>query len=203
MRPKQKKKTNWYPLITFFLAICFGIGFYVKTTYFTAKEVIVEVDEVKKTTISTSANLELAKNASATEKNLNYRKNWKDYIFIPPLHKDVEFTITEDGRVINLNIPVVNKTDYPIESLTVKVFYINPSNRNTVDSKEFEIKDIQPNNRINFKGPESNSKGVTVICEIIKAKSNNFNFCFDQDLMKDSQVKGGFSGDPNDPWHCK
>jgi hypothetical protein len=203
MRPKQKKKTNWYPLITFLLAIGFGVGFYIKTNYFTAKEVIVELDEVKKTTISTSSNLELSKNASASDKSLNYRKNWKDFIFIPPLHKDVEFTITDDGRVINLSIPVVNKTDYPIESITVKVFYINPSNRNTVDSKEFEIKDIQPNNRISFKGPESNSKGVTVICEIIKAKSNNFNFCFDQDLMKDSQVKGGFSGDPNDPWHCK
>lgn len=203
MRPKQKKKTNWYPLITFLLAIGFGVGFYIKTTYFTAKEVIVALEDVKKTTISTSSNLDLSKNASPSDKNLNYRKNWKDYIYIPPLHKDVEFTITEDGRVINLSIPVVNKTDYPIESITVKVFYINPSNRNTVDSKEFEIKDIQPNNRISFKGPESNSKGVTVICEIIKAKSNNFNFCFDQDLMKDSQVKGGFSGDPNDPWHCK
>lgn len=203
MRPKQKKKTNWYPIITFLLLISFVVGFYVKTTYFTAKEVIVEVDEVKKTTISTSSNLELSKNASVSDKDLNYRKNWKDFILIPPLHKDVEFTITEDGRVINLSIPVVNKTDYPIESITVKVFYINPSNRNTVDSKEFEIKNIQPNNRISFKGPESNSKGVTVICEIIKARSNNFNFCFDQDLMKDSQVKGGFSGDPNDPWHCK
>lgn len=203
MRPKQKKKTNWYPLITVFIAISFGVGFYVKTTYFTAKEVIVEVDEVKKTTISTSSNLELSKNATSTDKDLNYRKNWKDFIFIPPLHKDVEFTITQDGRVINLSIPIVNKTDYPIESITVKVFYINPSNRNTVDSKEFEIKNIQPNNRISFKGPESNSKGVSVICEIIKARSNNFNFCFDQDLMKDSQVKGGFSGDPNDPWHCK
>ncbi|HQR91841.1 MAG: hypothetical protein B7Y15_04110 [Bacteroidetes bacterium 24-39-8] len=203
MRQKQKKKTNWYPLITVILAISFGIGFYVKTTYFTAKEVIVELDDVKKTTISTSSNIELAKDASSTEKNLNYRKNWKDFIYIPPLHKDVEFTITEDGSVINLNIPIVNKTEYPIESLTIKVFYINPSNRNTVDSKEFEIKNVQPNNRISFKGPESNSKGVTVICDIIKARSNNFNFCFDQDLMKDSQVKGGFSGDPNDPWHCK
>lgn len=203
MRPKQQKKTNWYPLITAFIALSFGIGFYVKTVYFTAKEVIVELDDVKKTTISTSSNVELSKNASSTEKNLNYRKNWKDYIYIPPLHKDVEFTITEDGSVANLSIPIVNKTEYPIESLTIKVFYINPSNRNTVDSKEFEIKNIQPNNRISFKGPESNSKGVTVICDIIKARSNNFDFCFDQDLMKDSQVKGGFSGDPNDPWHCK
>jgi hypothetical protein len=203
MRPKQKKKTNWYSLIPVFIAISIVVGFYVKTTYFTAKEVIVEVDDVKKTTISTSANLELSKNASTSDKDLNYRKNWKDFIFIPPLHKDVEFTITEDGRVTNLNIPIVNNTEYPIESLTIKVFYIHPSNRNTVDSKEFEIKNVQPNNRISFKGPESNSKGVTVICEIIKARSNNFNFCFDQDLMKDSQVKGGFSGDPNDPWHCK
>lgn len=44
MRPKQKKKTNWYPLITIFLALSIGIGFYVKTTYFTPKEVIVEVE---------------------------------------------------------------------------------------------------------------------------------------------------------------
>lgn len=48
MRPKQQKKTNWYPLITAFIALSFGIGFYVKTVYFTAKEVIVELDDVKK-----------------------------------------------------------------------------------------------------------------------------------------------------------
>jgi|JI6StandDraft_1071083.scaffolds.fasta_scaffold14454_3 hypothetical protein len=202
MRQKQKKKTNWYPTITIFLALSIGIGFYVKTAYLTPKEEIVEVDETKKT-ISTTSGLEIAKDASTTDKTLNYRKNWKDFIYIPPLHKDVEFTLTEDGMVTNLNIPVVNKTEYPIESITIKVFYINPSNRNTVDTREFEIKNVQPNNRISFKGPENSIKGVTVICDIIKVRSNNFSFCFDQDLMKDSQVKGGFSGDPNDPWHCK
>ncbi len=202
MRPKQKKKTNWYPLITILLALSILIGFYVKTTYFTPKEEIVEVDETKKT-ISTTPSTEIAKDASTSDKNLNYRKNWKEFIYLAPLHKDVEFTLTEDEMVTNLTIPVVNKTEYPIESMTIKVFYINPSNRNTVDTREFEIKNIQPNNRISFKGPENSIKGVTVICDIIKIRSNNFSFCFDQDLLKDAQVKGGISGDPNDPWHCK
>ena len=42
MRQKQKKKTNWYPTITIFLALSIGIGFYVKTAYLTPKEEIVE-----------------------------------------------------------------------------------------------------------------------------------------------------------------
>lgn len=36
-----------------------------------------------------------------------------------------------------------------------------------------------------------------------KMHSANFGFCYDEDLLIDAETKGGFSGNPADPWHCK
>jgi len=119
------------------------------------------------------------------------------------LHKDVEYVVSTDGRVTKLNIPLINKTELPIESITVRVFYINPINRNTLDTKIFEIKNAIPGNNISYPGPESSVKAVAVICEIIKIHSANFGLCYDQDMEASPQSKGGFSGNPEDPWHCK
>jgi hypothetical protein len=111
--------------------------------------------------------------------------------------------VSPDGRITNLNIPLINKTDYPIESITIKVYYINPDNKNTLESRSFEIKNILPGQRVSYPGPESNVKGVTIFCEIAKIRSSNFSFCYDQDLLIDANTNGGFNGNPTDPWHCK
>jgi hypothetical protein len=202
MKQKKLKKTNPYLLITGLLLVLFIGVFAVKLLYFTPKETDAVID-TQKTTFSTTGDLDIPKEASFAEKCLEYRKNWKEFIYIPPLHKDVEFEITEDGRVTKLNIPIVNKTDYPIESALIKIYYINPSNRTTIDTRFLEVKNILPNNRISYKGPENNTRGVTVLCDIIKVKSKNIGFCYDEELLKDALVSGGISGDPKDPWHCK
>lgn len=137
------------------------------------------------------------------KKQLTYRNNWKDFISIGALHKEVEYIVSPDGRITNLNVPLINKTNYPIESITIKVYYINPGNRNTLESRSFEIKNVLPGGRVTYPGPESNVKGVTLICEIIKMHSANFGFCYDEDLLIDAETKGGFSGNPADPWYCK
>ena len=204
MREKKKKKSNPFLIITVLLLVGFVAGFIIKTVYYTPKETIVTIDQNEaKTTITTEKDPSEFKPVSEEDKKLTYRNNWKDFISIGTLHKDVEYVVAPDGRITNLNVPIHNKTDYPIETITIRVYYINPGNKNTLESSSFEIKNILPDSHVSYPGPESNVKGVTVICEITKMHASNFDFCFDLDLMSDISTRGGFSGNPHDPWHCK
>lgn len=204
MRKKEKKKPNPFLILTVLFLVGGVGGFIIKTVYFTPKETIVIIeDEPKKPIIPIQKDPTDFKPSSNEDRDLNYRNNWKDYISVGLLHKDVEYTVSPDGRVTGLNVPIINKTELPIESITVRVYYINPSNRNTLETRIFDIKNAVPGKNISYPGPESSVKGVSVICEIIKIHSANFGLCYDQDMEADPQSKGGFSGNPADPWHCK
>jgi hypothetical protein len=204
MREKAKKKSNPFLIFTVLLLVAIVAIFVIRITLFTPKETPVTIDKYVPDSVTKTEKDPIKTNQNSTEdKNQEYRKNWKDYISIASLHKDVDYEIAPDGRVSNLNVPLINKTDYPIESITIKVNYINPGNSSYLETRNFEVKNVLPGNRTSYPGPESKVKGVTVMCEIIKINSANFNFCFDKDLSIDSQTKGGFSGNPLDPWKCK
>ncbi len=203
MREKEKKKANPFLIFTVLLLVVIVTIFIIRITLFTPKETIVTIEkDLPNTEIKTLKDSSSLTKVDPEEKNQNYRKNWRDYISIAILNKDVDYTIAPDGKVTNLNVPLINKTEYPIESITIKVNYINPGN-SSMETKNFEVKNLLPGNRTSYPGPESKVKGVTVMCEIIKIHSANFNFCFDKDLSIDSQSNGGFSGNPLDPWKCK
>jgi hypothetical protein len=203
MREKEKKKANPFLVFTVLLLVVIVAVFVIRLTLFTPKETTVVIDkdlpnsEIKSEKDSTSVTNNME------DKNLSIRKNWTDYISIAALHKDVDYIITADGKVTNLNVPLINKTDYPIESITIKVSFINPGNSSSMETINFEVKNVLPGNRTSYPGPESKVKAATVVCEIIKIHSSNFSFCFDRDLSIDSQSNGGFSGNPLDPWKCK
>jgi len=200
MREKEKKKSNPFLIFTVLLLVTIVATFIIRIAAFTPKESTVSIDTDVPNTEKKS---ERVSNNNSVDKNQNYRKNWKDFISIATLHKDIDYLVAADGRITNLNLPLINKTDYPIESITIKVNYINPGNSSSMDTRNFEIKNVLPGNRTSYQGPESNLKGVTVMCEIIKIHSSNFDFCYDRDLSIDSQSNGGFSGNPQDPWKCK
>ena len=200
MREKEKKKSNPFLIFTVLLLVTIVAAFIIRITAFTPKESTVSIDiDVP----NTEKKSERVSNNNSVDKNQNYRKNWKDFISIATLHKDIDYLVAADGRITNLNLPLINKTDYPIESITIKVNYINPGKNSSMDTRNFEIKNVLPGNRTSYPGPESNLKGVTIMCEIIKIHSSNFDFCYDRDLSIDSQSNGGFSGNPQDPWKCK
>jgi cytoskeletal protein RodZ len=204
MREKEKKKSNPFLIFTILLLVAIVAIFVIRITLFTPKETPVSIDKyVPDSVTKTEKDTSNTNQHTSEDKNQEYRKNWKDYISIATLHKDVDYVIAPDGRVSNLNVPLINKTDYPIESITLKVNYINPGNSSFLETRNFEIKNVLPGNRTSYPGPESKVKGVTVMCEIIKIHSANFNFCYDKDLSIDSQTNGGFSGNPLDPWKCK
>jgi hypothetical protein len=203
MREKVKKKSNPYLVFTLVLLLGIIAAFIIKTVYFTPKESIVTIDEIEaKTTIRTEKDATEFKPVSEEDKKMTYRNNWKEFISLGTLHNEVEYIVSKDGRITDLNVPLINKTDYPIESITIKVYYINPSNRNTLESRSFEVTNVKPGH-VTYPGPPSSVSGVNVLCEIVKMHSSNFDFCYDQDLLIDSRIKGGFSGNPADPWHCK
>ena len=200
MREKEKKKSNPFLIFTVLLLVTIVATFIIRIAAFTPKESTVSIDTDVPNTEKKS---ERVSNNNSVDKNQNYRKNWKDFISIATLHKDIDYLVAADGRITNLNLPLINKTDYPIESITIKVNYINPGNSSSMDTRNFEIINVLPGNRTSYPGPESNVKGVTIMCEIIKIHSSNFDFCYDRDLSIDSQSNGGFSGNPQDPWKCK
>jgi hypothetical protein len=200
MREKEKKKSNPFLIFTVLLLVTIVAAFIIRIAAFTPKESTVSIDTDVPNTEKKS---ERVSNNNSVDKNQNYRKNWKDFISIATLHKDIDYLVAADGRITNLNLPLINKTDYPIESITIKVNYINPGKNSSMDTRNFEIKNVLPGNRTSYQGPESNLKGVTIMCEIIKIHSSNFDFCYDRDLSIDSQSNGGFSGNPQDPWKCK
>ena len=200
MREKEKKKSNPFLIFTVLLLVTIVATFIIRIAAFTPKESTVSID---KYVLSSEIKSEKVSNNNSEDKNQNYRKNWKDYISIATLHKDIDYSVAADGRITNLNLPLINKTEYPIESITIKVNYLNPGNSSSLDIRNFEVKNVLPGNRTSYPGPETNVKGVTVMCEIIKIHSSNFDFCYDRDLSIDSQSNGGFSGNPLDPWKCK
>ena len=200
MREKEKKKSNPFLIFTVLLLVAIVATFIIRTAAFTPKESTVSID---KYVLSSEIKSEKVSNNNSEDKNQNYRKNWKDYISIATLHKDIDYSVAADGRITNLNLPLINKTEYPIESITIKVNYLNPGNSSSLDIRNFEVKNVLPGNRTSYPGPETNVKGVTVMCEIIKIHSSNFDFCYYRDLSIDSQSNGGFSGNPLDPWKCK
>jgi hypothetical protein len=204
MREKQKKKANPFLIFTILFLVGIIAAFIIKTIYFTPKESIITIDEnPPKTTIKTEKDATEIKPISEEDKKATYRKNWKDFISIGMLHKDVEYVVSQDGRITNLVVPIINKTEFPIESITIKVYYIDPTNKNTLESSSFEVKNVLPGTHATYPGPDSKVNGGAVHCEIIKMRSANFGFCFDEDLLIDAGTKGGFSGNPTDPWNCK
>lgn len=201
---KKKRKIDPFLIFTVLFLIGLFAGFIIKTIYFTPKETIIEIDAKELKAPVKNEREETKKLPSNEEdKKLFLRNNWRDYISIGTIHKDVNYIVSPDGRISKLNVPLINKTDYPIESITIRVFYINQGNKNTLESTSFEVKNILPGKNMSYPSPESKVKGVTIICEISKMHSANFGFCYDQDLFTDPGNKGGFSGNPADPWHCK
>ncbi|MCX6207314.1 MAG: hypothetical protein NTZ19_13815 [Bacteroidetes bacterium] len=201
---KKKRKIDPFLIFTVLFLIGLFAGFIIKTIYFTPKEIIIKID-AKDLKAPVKNEREVTKKIPSNEedKKLFLRNNWRDFISIGTIHKDVNYIVSPDGRITKLTVPLINKTDYPIESITIRVFYINQGNKNTLESTSFEVKNILPGKNMSYPSPESKVKGVTIICEISKMHSANFGFCYDQDLFTDQGNRGGFSGNPADPWHCK
>ncbi|MEI6586585.1 MAG: hypothetical protein WCL56_10890 [Sediminibacterium sp.] len=196
------KKTNSFVYITVLLVLGIVTTFIIRTVYFTPKQLAIEFNAIQKANQLYAASL-AEKRPTPLNNEHNYRLNWKDYIYLAPMHQGVAYQISKDGVIEHISIPIVNKTEFNIESIAIKIHYINPNNRNKIETEFFVLYNIAANSHLSYDVKGVGKTGIGIICEINKIKSNNFNFCFDQDLMNDPQNKTGISGNIDDPWYCK
>ena len=196
------KKTNPFVYITVLLVLGIVTTFIIRTVYFTPKQLAIEFNAIQKANQLYAASL-AEKRPTPLNNEHNYRLNWKDYIYLAPMHQGVAYQISKDGVIEHIAIPIVNKTEFNIESIAIKIHYINPNNHNKIETDFFILNNIAANSRLNYDVKTLGKKGIGIISEINKIKSSNFNFCFDQDLLSDPQNKTGISGNIDDPWYCK
>ena len=196
------KKSNPFAYVTVFLIVGIVSGFIIKTVYFTPKQLSIEYNSIQKANQLYTASM-AEKASTPLSKEYNYRLNWNSFIYLAPMHQGDTYQISKEGLIEHITIPIVNKTEFSIESIAIKIHYINPSNRNKIESECIVLNNIAANTQRNYEVTGLGKRGIGIICEINKIKSNNFNFCFDQDLSNDPQNKTGFSGNVDDPWYCK
>ena len=196
------KKTNPFVYITVLLVLGIVTTFIIRTVYFTPKQLAIEFNAIQKANQLYAASL-AEKRPTPLNNEHNYRLTWKDYIYLAPMHQGVAYQISKDGVIEHIAIPIVNKTEFNIESIAIKIHYINPNNHNKIETDFFILNNIAANSRLNYDVKTLGKKGIGIISEINKIKSSNFNFCFDQDLLSDPQNKTGISGNIDDTWYCK
>jgi len=196
------KKSNPFIYITVILVLGIVTGFIIKTIYFTPKQLAVAYNSIQKANQLYAASL-AEKRPTPLNNEHNYRLNWKDYIYLAPMHQGVAYQISKEGVIEHIAIPIVNKTAFNIESIAIKIHFINPNNQKKIESEFFVLNNIAANSQLNYEVKGLGKAGIGIICEINKIKSSNFNFCFDQDLLNDPQNKTGVCGNIDDPWYCK
>ena len=196
------KKTNPFVYITVLLVLGIVTTFIIRTVYFTPKQLAIEFNTIQKANQMYAVSI-AEKTPTPLNVEHNYRLHWKDYIYLAPMHQGVSYQISKEGVIQHIAIPIVNKTEFNIESIAIKIHYINPNNRNKIETEFVVLNNIAANSQLNYEVKGPGKAGIGIICEINKIKSSNFNFCFDQDLLSDPQNKTGISGNIDDPWFCK
>lgn len=127
-------------------------------------------------------------NAAITEKNMNYRNNWSNYIRVSTNN----FTYSEMGGIKNLEVIVTNKTEYMLDEVEVLVLYIK-ANGESFKTETVTVYNIPANGSKNTSAPES-IRGTYVESDIQGIISKKMHFCY-------SSVAWGNNSE--DPYFCK
>ena len=100
-------------------------------------------------------------------------KNWSKYIYIDKFN----FTSRKIGGIWDVNVPLVNNSDYVLDLIRVKVDYIKDSYLASGDiykSEFIDFKNIQPHTTQVIKAPDSD-RGTGIQTSIIIIHSNVMN----------------------------
>jgi hypothetical protein len=135
------------------------------------------------------------RNDLLTLKNMEYRNNWDKYIRV---EEDENYEKIWSGGIKNLQVTVNNDTEYSVDEVVVKVYYIL-ANGTPFETREFSLYNIPaksfktdpaPASKTN---PQVNSvRGAKVMLEILSISAPKFSFCYPYD-----------NGNPKDPYKCK
>lgn len=135
------------------------------------------------------------RNDLLTLKNMEYRNNWDKYIRV---EEDENYEKIGLGGIKNLQVTVNNDTEYSVDEVVVKIYYILASGL-PYETKEFSIYNIPANSLKTEPAPVSKTnpqvncvRGEKVILELVSVSAPKFNFCYPSN-----------NGNPKDPYKCK
>ncbi len=115
---------------------------------------------------------------SALDYSNNYlRKNWNKLIYIDKY----DYTYREIGGLWNINIPLINKSEFVIDFIKIRVDYYlkNYFGKGGIYKTEYlDYTNVKPKQKIILKAPDSD-RGTSVKSSIIKINSMMFNFPFE------------------------
>lgn len=104
----------------------------------------------------------------------NYlKKNWGKLIYL----EKYDYTYREIGGLWDVNIPLVNNSDFDIDLVRVRVDYYLKNyfgNRGIYKTEYIDYKNIKSHHKITIKAPDS-VRGTSVESRIIKINSKNLN----------------------------
>lgn len=126
-------------------------------------------------------------NRANTEKNMNFRNNWQNYIQVNNNEPSVNYTL---GGISEFNVYVNNQTSYLLDQVDVYVQYIR-KNGDIYQEKTVSIFNVPAGSTETGFAPSS-VNGVKVSCSISKIISKKMHFCYPSD-----------NGNPEDPYFCK
>lgn len=126
-------------------------------------------------------------NQAITEKNMNYRNNWPNYIKVDHNEPRVDYTL---GGISSFDVYISNETTYMLDQVDVYVEYIR-KNGDVYQTRTVSIFNI-PAGATEAGVAPSSVNGVKVRCEISKIVSKKMHFCYPAD-----------NGNPEDPYFCK
>ena len=113
-------------------------------------------------------------NSSATDYSTDYlKKNWNKLIYIDKY----DYTFREIGGLWNINIPLVNNTEFVLDLVRIKVdYYLKNYFGNSVIFKTeyLDYTNVKPHEKMTLKAPDSN-RGVSVKQSIVKINSKRLN----------------------------
>lgn len=126
-------------------------------------------------------------NRANTEKNMNFRNNWQNYIKQSNSEPRVNYTL---GGISEFDVFINNETSYLLDQVDVYIQYIR-KNGEVYQDKTISIFNVPAGSSETGVAPSS-VNGVKVNCSISKIISRKMHFCYPSD-----------NGNQEDPYFCK
>lgn len=127
-------------------------------------------------------------NDELTQKNMNYRKNWADFIKA----ERTSFTYREIGGISDLSVIFTNRTEYMLDEVVANVHIIK-SNGDIWKIIEVPISNVPAGSQKTIAVPDQ-PRGTDVTVSIKSVTCKKMHFCFSEMY---------FSGNGDDPHFCK
>lgn len=109
-------------------------------------------------------------------KNINYRNNWSRFIKADAGN----FKTNTFGGIYQLEAIVQNKTDYPLDEVSISISYIK-DNGGTHKTENITIYNVPAHGEASVPAPDSN-RGKSVKMEVTKIKAKRMNFLYRPDI---------------------